>query len=82
MGSVKTASQLGFKAHATIISGGESGFQKVELTEDNVAMVWCLIQKALIEKGASTEDPVDYEIGNFELEEIEAVDAIFSCIEV
>lgn len=79
MGSVKTASQLGFNL-PTIISGGESGFQKVELTEENVATVCCLIQKALIEKGASTADPIDYEIGNFTLEEIEAVDAIFSRI--
>jgi len=81
MGSVKTASQLGFNL-PTIISGGESGFQKVELTEENVATVCCLIQKALIEKGASTENPIDYAIGNFTLEEIEAVDAIFSRIEV
>ncbi len=81
MGSVKTASQLGFKL-PTIISGGESGFQKVKLTEENVATVCCLIQKALIEKGASTENPIDYAIGNFTLEEIEAVEEIFSRIEV
>tara|TARA_R110000751_G_scaffold47761_3_gene106781 strand:+ start:762 stop:1007 length:246 start_codon:yes stop_codon:yes gene_type:complete len=81
MGSVKTASQLGFNL-PTIISGGESGFQKVELTEENVATVCCLIQKALIEKGASTENPIDYAIGNFTLEEIEAVEEIFSRIEV
>tara|TARA_R110002074_G_scaffold370850_1_gene545817 strand:+ start:64 stop:309 length:246 start_codon:yes stop_codon:yes gene_type:complete len=81
MGSVKTASQLGFNL-PTIISGGESGFQKVELTEENVATVCCLIQKALIEKGASTENPIDYAIGNFTLEEIEAVEDIFSRIEV
>ena len=47
MKSTKTASQLGFDAAATIISGGELDLRRVELSEENLATIWCLIQKAL-----------------------------------
>ena len=79
MGSTKIASQLGFDAPATIVSGGESGLEKVELTEKNLATIWCLIQKALIEKGdISMSFAKDYNIDIFTSEELRDVENIFS----
>lgn len=78
MESTKTAAQLGFHAAATIISGGEISLKKVELTEDNLATIFCLIRKALIEKGdVSMSAWEDYDIDLFTSEELLDLDRIF-----
>jgi hypothetical protein len=80
MESTKTAAQLGFHAAATIISGGELSLKRVELTEDNLATIFCLIRKALIEKGhapMSGESWEDYDIDLFTSEELLDLDRIF-----
>ena len=78
MESTKTAAQLGFHAAATIISGGETSLKKVELTEDNLATIFCLIRKALIEKGdVSMSAWEDYDIDLFTSEELLDLDRIF-----
>ena len=79
MKSTKTASQLGFDAPATIISGGESDLRWVELSEENLSTIWCLIQKALIEKGdLSMRFAKDYDIDLFTSEELRDVNDAFS----
>ena len=78
MESTKTAAQLGFHAAATIISGGEISLKNVELTEDNLAPIFCLIRKALIEKGHVRVNAwEDYAIELFTSEELLDLDRIF-----
>jgi hypothetical protein len=43
MKSTKTASQLGFDAPATIISGGELDLRWVELSEENLATISAIV---------------------------------------
>jgi hypothetical protein len=79
MKSTKTASQLGFDAPATIISGGELDLRWVELSEENLATIHCLIQKALIEKGdLSMSFAEDYDIDLFTSEELRDVNDAFN----
>lgn len=81
MKSNKTASQLGFDAPATIISGGESDLRRVELSEENLATIFCLIRKALIEKGdVSMSEWEDYDIDLFTSEELRDVNDAFNIV--
>ena len=52
--------------------------KKVELTEDNLATIFCLIRKALIEKGEVRMNAwEDYDIDLFTSEELLDLDRIF-----